>query len=70
MISAAAHVVFPYHRMLDALEEEARGQDKIGTTSRGIGPCIPRQGGPGSESGWASSSTKLGLPGGFMKSSR
>ncbi len=37
-ISAAAHVVFPYHRMLDQLEEEARGQHKIGTTSRGIGP--------------------------------
>ncbi len=38
-ISGAAHVVFPYHRMLDALEEEARGEDKIGTTSRGIGPA-------------------------------
>ena len=38
-ISAGAHVVFPYHRMLDALEEEARGENKIGTTSRGIGPA-------------------------------
>jgi len=38
-ISSAAHVVFPYHRMLDALEEEARGDNKIGTTSRGIGPA-------------------------------
>lgn len=38
-ISPAAHVVFPYHRMLDSLEEEARGANKIGTTSRGIGPC-------------------------------
>jgi len=38
-ISSAAHVVFPYHRMLDALEEEARGENKIGTTSRGIGPA-------------------------------
>jgi adenylosuccinate synthase len=38
-ISSAAHVVFPYHRMLDQLEEEARGEDKIGTTSRGIGPA-------------------------------
>lgn len=38
-ISGAAHVVFPYHRVLDALEEEARGDDKIGTTSRGIGPA-------------------------------
>lgn len=39
MVSAGAHVVFPYHRMLDALEEEARGENKIGTTSRGIGPA-------------------------------
>lgn len=38
-ISSAAHVVFPYHRMLDALEESARGENKIGTTSRGIGPA-------------------------------
>ncbi|MBC8065213.1 MAG: adenylosuccinate synthase [Chlorobia bacterium] len=39
MISSAAHVVFPYHRMLDSLEEEARGANRIGTTSRGIGPA-------------------------------
>jgi adenylosuccinate synthase len=39
LISPAAHVVFPYHRMLDLLEEEARGENKIGTTSRGIGPA-------------------------------
>lgn len=38
-ISSAAHVVFPYHRHLDRLEEEARGHNKIGTTSRGIGPA-------------------------------
>ena len=38
-VSAAAHVVFPYHRMLDSLEEDARGANKIGTTSRGIGPA-------------------------------
>lgn len=38
-VSAAAHVVFPYHRLLDRLEEEARGENKIGTTSRGIGPA-------------------------------
>lgn len=38
-ISSAAHVVFPYHRLLDSLEEEARGTNKIGTTSRGIGPA-------------------------------
>lgn len=39
IVSPAAHVVFPYHRLLDQLEEEARGKNKIGTTSRGIGPC-------------------------------
>lgn len=39
LISPAAHIVFPYHRLLDQLEEEARGENKIGTTSRGIGPC-------------------------------
>ncbi|MDX2065802.1 MAG: adenylosuccinate synthase [Fimbriimonadaceae bacterium] len=38
-ISSAAHVVFPFHRMLDRLEEEARGENRIGTTSRGIGPA-------------------------------
>jgi adenylosuccinate synthase len=39
LVSASAHVVFPYHRLLDRLEEDARGDNKIGTTSRGIGPA-------------------------------
>ncbi|MCG9895347.1 MAG: adenylosuccinate synthase [Fimbriimonadaceae bacterium] len=39
LISAAAHVVLPHHRRLDALEEEARGKGRTGTTSRGIGPA-------------------------------
>lgn len=38
-ISPAAHVVFPYHRELDRLEEALRGSDSIGTTTRGIGPA-------------------------------
>lgn len=38
MVSASAHVVFPYHRQLDELEEGLRAS-KIGTTSRGIGPA-------------------------------
>ena len=38
-VSAAAHVVFPYHRLLDRLEECARGEAAIGTTLRGIGPA-------------------------------
>lgn len=38
-ISSYAHVVFPYHRILDQLFEKRKGEDAIGTTGRGIGPC-------------------------------
>lgn len=38
-VSNRAHVIMPYHRLLDELEEESRGEHKIGTTKRGIGPC-------------------------------
>ncbi|MDQ6661004.1 MAG: adenylosuccinate synthase [Chloroflexota bacterium] len=38
-ISERAHVVMPYHFLLDRLEEEARGADKIGSTQRGITPA-------------------------------
>ncbi len=38
-ISNRAHVILPYHRLLDEAEEIARGDFKIGTTKRGIGPC-------------------------------
>lgn len=37
-ISALAHVILPYHRILDKLREAKRA-NKIGTTGRGIGPC-------------------------------
>ena len=37
-ISGNAHVIMPYHRLLDGLQEEARGAGSIGTTRRGIGP--------------------------------
>ena len=37
-ISDRAHVIMPYHILLDALEEKARGSSAIGTTGRGIGP--------------------------------
>lgn len=37
-ISDKAHVIFPYHVQMDRLQEELRGEDKIGTTARGIGP--------------------------------
>src|SRR3990172_4978119 len=38
-ISPYAHVIFPYHRMIDKLSEEQKGAMAIGTTGRGIGPC-------------------------------
>lgn len=38
-ISDKAHVIFPYHIDLDGLLEEIRGNSKIGTTKRGIGPA-------------------------------
>ena len=38
-ISNRAHLIFPYHRELDKAAENARGANKIGTTSRGIGPA-------------------------------
>src|ERR1700688_2808228 len=39
VISDKAHVILPYHRDLDLLAEARRGERKIGTTSRGIGPA-------------------------------
>ena len=39
VISANAHVIMPYHKMLDELIEENLGKNKIGTTKKGIGPC-------------------------------
>lgn len=38
-VSGSAHVIMPYHRLLDGLEEDARGKGSIGTTRRGIGPA-------------------------------
>lgn len=38
-ISETAHVIMPYHRLLDGLEEKRKGDSKIGTTGKGIGPC-------------------------------
>ncbi|MEA2121801.1 MAG: Adenylosuccinate synthetase [Dehalococcoides mccartyi] len=39
-ISDRAHLVLPYHILLDGLEEEARGNKSLGTTRRGIGPAF------------------------------
>lgn len=38
VLSLHAHVVMPYHLVLDRLREEAKGHRRIGTTCRGIGP--------------------------------
>ncbi len=38
-LSNRAHVVLPYHKIIDGLGDEGRGENKIGTTKRGIGPC-------------------------------
>ncbi|MHA0857542.1 adenylosuccinate synthase [Paenibacillus sp. CMAA1364] len=39
VISDRAHVIMPYHILIDALEEGRKGENKIGTTQKGIGPC-------------------------------
>ena len=38
-ISDRAHVILPYHIKLDQLQEDAKGENKIGTTIKGIGPA-------------------------------
>jgi len=38
-VSSRCHLIMPYHPLLDRLEETARGDDRIGTTMRGNGPC-------------------------------
>ncbi|MCD6459778.1 adenylosuccinate synthase [bacterium] len=38
-ISDIAHMIFPYHKVLDELREQKKGKKKIGTTKRGIGPA-------------------------------
>lgn len=39
IISDRAHLIMPYHKVLDKLKEKARGKNDIGTTGKGIGPC-------------------------------
>ena len=38
-VSDRAHIVFPYHKVIDELSERARGVDDLGTTKKGIGQC-------------------------------
>ena len=39
VVSDRAHLILPYHIEIDRLEESARGENSIGTTVKGIGPC-------------------------------
>ena len=39
LISDRAHVIMPYHKLLDGGEESSKGKSMIGTTGNGIGPC-------------------------------
>jgi adenylosuccinate synthase len=39
-VSDRAHLIMPYHVLLDGLEEEARGSGAIGTTRKGVGPAF------------------------------
>ncbi len=39
LLSNKIHLILPTHRMLDKAKEKAKGQNKIGSTLRGIGPC-------------------------------
>lgn len=38
-ISDRAHLIFDYHQLIDRIQEEAKGDAKVGTTNRGIGPA-------------------------------
>lgn len=38
-ISELAHLIMPYHKLIDIAREHLKGDQKIGTTGRGIGPC-------------------------------
>ncbi len=39
VVSKNAHLILPYHSLVEKISEEKRGEKKIGTTCRGIGPC-------------------------------
>ena len=39
LVSCDAHVIMPYHKVLDGADEKRLGKNQIGTTKRGIGPC-------------------------------
>ena len=38
-VSEDAHLVMPYHKAVEKIEEQSKGKDKVGTTGKGIGPA-------------------------------
>ncbi|GAG11539.1 unnamed protein product, partial [marine sediment metagenome] len=38
-LSSSAHIVMPYHKEIEKIEEKQRGKKKIGTTKKGVGPA-------------------------------
>ncbi len=40
VVSDRAQVIMPWHKVLDQLDEESRGEQAIGTTGKGVGPCF------------------------------
>ena len=46
LISANAHLIAPYHQVIDKVTERFLGKRRIGTTGRGVGPGVRRQGQP------------------------
>jgi len=38
-LSSSAHIVMPYHKEIEKMEEKQRGKKKIGTTKKGVGPA-------------------------------
>ena len=53
-ISPKAHLIMPYHKVLDTLQEARKGNKSIGTTGKGIGPC------------YTDRAARLGLPLGLL----
>ncbi len=39
LISDRVHLLFDYHKVIDGIQEDSKGEKKVGTTKRGIGPC-------------------------------
>ena len=58
VVSGNAHLILPYHQELDKVTERRLGRNKLGTTKRGIGPGLCRQGVAGRACGCRTCSTR------------